>query len=95
MSAIDEKTGSLNTIPAPRYQQTESSGRERAISAQGYENQRGRPGMDKRYNLHSDRTTQLLSLRDYGLGQSLCAGLEHGEKHGCKTMPQVIGNGLE
>ena len=51
--------------------------------------------MDKRYNLHSDRTAQLLSLRGYGLGQSLCAGLEHGEKHGCRPMPQVIGNGLE
>lgn len=68
---IEEEAGTAFTIPTPSYQQTESTGRERAISSQGYENQQGRPDMNKRYNLHSDRPAQLLSLRGYGLGQSL------------------------
>ena len=88
--AIKEEAGTAFTIPTPGYQQTESAGRKRAISAQGYENQRGQPGVDKRYHLHPDRTAQLLSLRGYGLGESLCTGLEHGTEHGCRSMPQSI-----
>ena len=47
--------------------------------------------MDKRYYLHSDRAEKLLSMRHSGLGQPVCAGLEHGSKHGCRIVSEGVG----